>query len=148
MELHYVLINFLLLALLIFLFFRKLIVNIFSKRRQGILEDLKKAEEIENQPMPKFSEPEFSIPKFEDSSELLELEANVKERVQTIKDFGVRECNEIHRIMIEKTKKQFFKTMENSVAEVFSKEPYRSASSLKRKSVAKVRQVFQTSKSF
>lgn len=124
MELHYVLINFLLLALLIFLFFRKLIVNIFSKRRQGILEDLKKAEEIENQPMPKFSEPEFSIPKFEDSSELLELEANVKERVQTIKDFGVRECNEIHRIMIEKTKKQFFKTMENSVAEVFSKEPY------------------------
>ncbi len=124
MELHYVLINFLLLALLIFLFFRKLIVNIFSKRRQGILEDLKKTEEIENQPMPKFSEPEFSMPKFEDSSELLELEANVKERVQTIKDFGVRECNEIHRIMIEKTKKQFFKTMENGVAEVFSKEPY------------------------
>lgn len=124
MELHYVLINFLILALLIFLLFRKLIVNIFSVRRNKISEDLKKAEEIEKLPIPEFSEPKFVMPEFENSAKLLELEASVKEKVQTIKDFGIRECNEIHRIMIEKTKKQFFKTMENSVAEVFSKEPY------------------------
>ena len=124
MELHYVLINFLILALLIFLFFRKLIVNIFSKRRQRILEDIKKAEEIENMPMPKFSEPKFASPEISNTPELTALNESVKEKVQTIKDFGVRECNEIHRTMIEKTKKQFFKTMENGVAEVFSKEPY------------------------
>ena len=91
MELHYVLINFLILALLIFLFFRKLIVNIFSKRRQRILEDIKKAEEIENMPMPKFSEPKFASPEISNTPELTALNESVKEKVQTIKDFGVRE---------------------------------------------------------
>ncbi len=124
MELHYVLINFLILTFLILLFFRKLIVGIFKNRREKILNDLSHAEEIENTPFHDYKEPQFKKADHLKSDQLLEFHEATKEKVQTIKDFGTRECNEIHRTMIEKTKKQFFKTMENGVAEVFSKEPY------------------------
>ena len=124
MELHYVLINFCLLATLIFLFCRKLIIKIFKTRRENILEQLDEVEKIENEALPQFADPVFETQDFDNSKEIIEEKAAAKEKIKTIKEFGIRECNEIHRAMVDKTKRQFFKTMEKGVAEVFRTEPY------------------------
>ncbi len=124
MELHYVLINFSLLAALIFLFCRKFIIKLFKTRRENILEQLDEVEKIENENLPEFSEPVFEKQSFDSCKEILEEKAAADEKIKTIKEFGVRECNEIHRTMVDKTKRQFFKTMEKGVAEVFATEPY------------------------
>lgn len=124
MELHYVLINFCILAALIFLFCRKFIIKLFKTRRENILEQLDEVERIESQALPQFADPVFEAQDFDNCKEILEEKATADEKIKTIKEFGIRECNEIHRTMVDKTKRQFFKTMEKGVAEVFATEPY------------------------
>ena len=124
MEIQYVIINFLILALIIILFCRKTIISLFRNRREEILRQLDEAEKIENSDLVLEKEPVFEEVEFAPSEEVIKEKALSEAKLRQIKLFGQRECNEIHRLMIEKTKNQFFATMENGVKEVFSKEPH------------------------
>ncbi len=124
MEIQYVIINFLLLVGLILLFFGKTIRRIFKTRREKIISDLEMAEKIENSKKPSFEEPCFEPEEQVSDLTVLEEKTAAEQKVAQIRDFGQLECNEIHRIMIEKTKKCFFSIMKQSVTEVFSKDPY------------------------
>ncbi len=119
-------INFLILLAILVLFGRKTVIRLFRDRRERINAQLDEAELLEKQqpPAPLQPLPE-EAPVVEDPLVLQEQE-QVREKLDQIHAFGQRECRELHRIMIEKTKKQFFKIMEHRVAEVFIQEPYRS----------------------
>ena len=124
MEIQYVIINFLILALIIILFCRKTIISLFRNRREEILRQLDEAEKIENIDLVLEQVPVFEEVEIAPSEEVIKEKALNEDKLRKIKLFGQRECNEIHRLMIEKTKNQFFATMENGVKEVFSKEPH------------------------
>ncbi len=124
MEFQYVIINFLILAGLIVLFCRKMIVRIFRTRREKILRELDEAQQIENSAPPTIPELVFEDDAMPEGDKIIQEKALAEARLAQIRTFGKRECNEIHRIMIEKTKKQFFQIMKTKVIEVFSKEPY------------------------
>ncbi|MBR6522771.1 MAG: F0F1 ATP synthase subunit alpha [Oscillospiraceae bacterium] len=124
MEIQYVLINFLLLVGILFLVARKLIIKIFRGRRERINMQLDEAELIENSTAPVFEEPVFDQLPFEESEELLQERAEAQAKIEQIQAFGQRECNEIHRNMIEKVRKQFSQLLKDEVKELFSKEPY------------------------
>ena len=126
MEIQYIIINFCILALLIFLFCRKFIFKLFNSRRERIYRELSEAERIEAIEPPKAPELNFEN---EFSLNNAEIEAEhrlAKEKLQQIEAFGERECHEIHRIMIEKTKDKFFGIMHKKVEEVFATEPFMS----------------------
>ena len=135
MEIQYVIINFLLLAGLILLFFGKTIKRIFKTRREKIISDLDMAEKIESTALPVFEEPSFEQNSIEVDDSVAEEQAAAEQKVKKIKDFGQRECNEIYRIMIEKTKKRFFGIMKESVVKVLGKEPYLSLMRQKEESI-------------
>ena len=125
MEIQYVLINFLILAAILFIFCRKMVVNIFRTRREKINRELDEAEAVENSsPILKTEDFVIEQQSLEDNKEIAEEIALAESKIAQIKAFGQRECNEVHRIMIQKTKKQFFNVMREAVAELFSKEPY------------------------
>ena len=124
MEIQYVLINFLLLVGILFLVARRLIIKIFRGRRERINMQLDEAELIENSTAPVFEEPVFDQLPFEESEELLQERAEAQAKIEQIQAFGQRECNEIHRNMIEKVRKQFSQLLKDEVKELFSKEPY------------------------
>ena len=127
MEIQYVLINFLILAAIIFIFARKVIIGLFKKRREAIIRDLDEAEELDKTVLPQFAEPEFDEITQDNSSELAEVKKQTDDKLADIHRFGVRECNEMHRKMIKKTRQSFFETLETTVARLFNKEPYLSA---------------------
>lgn len=126
MEIQYVIINFLILAGILVLFCRKMIVSLFRDRRARILHELDEAERLEKMELPKEPEMVFSSETEVCDDEVTKEMAIAEEKVSQIKNFGQRECNEIHRIMIEKTRKSFFQIMKSKVEEVFAEEPYRS----------------------
>lgn len=126
MEILYVIINFLLLIGLLVLFCRKMVTRLFAERRQNILQALSEAEEIEKTAPPAVEEPAFesnglSAP--EDPG-IAEEKALIEEKIAQSEALGQRECREIHRVMIQKAKREFFGYMEKAVAETFSTEPY------------------------
>ncbi len=128
MQIQYVIINFLILALILFLFGRKLVVSIFSSRRKRIEQELNEAEEIENSPAPQlltFSPEDLELG-LADDSDLEEQRKELADKLSQIKDFGERECNELHREMIEKARKELFGLLKKNVAEKFRGEPYKS----------------------
>ncbi len=127
MKIHFVIINFLILAGIIFLFCRKTIVRIFKDRRERINRELDRAQELEDMMPEDEAQPDFEDISLPDGGEVEQERAAAEEKIEQIKSFGNRECNEIHRIMIEKTKKEFFGVMKQGVAEVFATEPYLSA---------------------
>ena len=59
MDFLYAIINFLILALLIFILFRKTIVNIFKSRRDKICNELDEAEKLENEELEEVVVPEI-----------------------------------------------------------------------------------------
>ena len=132
MKIQYVIINFLLLAGLLFLFCRKIIVRIFSDRRARILRELDEAERIERSAPPE--KPDLDRAAVDDESlaaagesaraNLAKEQALAEAGVSQMEAFGDRECREVHRIMVQKTKRKFFQVMQDKVAEVFSREPY------------------------
>ncbi len=124
MEIQYVLINFLLLIGILFLFARKTIIKIFRGRRERINSQLDEAELIENSALPVFEEPVFESIPFEESEELLQEKAEAEAKIQQIRSFGLRECSEIHRGMIETVRKQYYQVLKDEVRALFSKEPY------------------------
>ncbi len=139
MEIQYIIINFLILFGLIALFFRKTIIRIFRTRRERIFHELDVAQQIENSRPEVLPELVFEAEQSDSIPEIAEENALAEAKIAQIKTFGQRECHEIHRIMIEKTKKQFFKIMENGVADVFSREPY--LSGMRAKEAAIVEQI-------
>lgn len=124
MEIQYVIINFLILAGIIILFCRKTIIGLFSTRRQRILRELDEAEAQEKAEMPELPALEPLEAPLSESQKVAEERLAAEKKLARMKAFGKRECDEIHRIMIDKVKKEFFKVLEKNVAEVFSKEPY------------------------
>ena len=124
MEIQYVIINFLILAGIILLFCRKMIVKIFRSRRERILQELEEAERLEKAepPQPPVMEPEEAL-----NPDLRELDAEraeAEEKIGQIQAYVQREAHEIHHTMIAKVKRDFYYAFKESVAEVFSKEPY------------------------
>ena len=126
MEIQYVIINFLILAAIIVLFCRKTIVRLFRDRRERILRELDEAERLEKLATPIKPEVVFTSEAKLEEDAVVQEKAIAEEKISQIINFGQRECNEIHRIMIEKTKKRFFQIMRDKVVEIFSEEPYRS----------------------
>ena len=124
MKIQYVIINFLILAAIIIIFARKTIIRLFKNRREAILRDLDEAEELEKTELPVFTEPmlEESVP--ENAAELAEAKKQTDEKLADIHSFGERECKEMRRLMIQKTRRKFFDALKTSVAEVFVREPY------------------------
>ena len=124
MEIQYVLINFLILVAILVLFCRKIVFGIFHNRRDRINRELDEAEQLEKIEAPE--EPILVFHAEEEYTEEVEKERKIAEdKILQIQSFGQRECNEIHRIMIEKTKNQFFKVLESQVAELAAQEVYR-----------------------
>ena len=127
MKIQFVIINFLILAAIILLFFGKKIIAMFRDRRQAILRELDEAEELDGTELPAFAEPAFEPEPSEDAAELRAAKKQTDEKLADIRTFGERECKEMRRLMIQKTRKKFFETLRASVAEVFVREPYLSA---------------------
>ncbi len=131
MKLIYVVINFLILAGILIFFCRKMVIHLFVDRRNKILRDLDEARRIENSEPPKAPEfvPEnLAAPVNDTLSEvttaLAQEKALTEAKIAQVETFGDRECREIYRVQIEKTKRKFFQVMKEQVVEIFSKEPY------------------------
>ncbi len=124
MEIQYVIINFLILVAILFIFGRKMIKGIFSRRLERIDRELSEAEVEENIPMPDPAE----IPSFKNetaaSQEVSEADAAVREKIAQIKEFGERECREMHREMIVDARLELFSVMQEQIAKLFSEPPY------------------------
>ncbi len=124
MEIQYVIINFLILAAIIILFCRKTIVRLFRSRREQIEAALDEAERLEQAKPPVMPALEGKIAPDAVNEEVLLERADAEEKIAQVKAFGKRECDEIHRMMIEKVKKEFFLCLKENVAQVFAKDPY------------------------
>ncbi len=125
MAIQYVIINFLILAAIIWLFCRKIIIGIFRNRREAINRGLDEAERLEQLEPPVLPEVQFDVP-CAPCEELLEEQRLHEAKMEQIRAFGQRECNEIHRVMVEKTKRHFLSEIKQAVADVFMVDPYRS----------------------
>lgn len=124
MEIQYVIINFLILAVILIIAGRKTVKRIFGGRRERILSELDEADTIENSPLPVFSD-ETALPLRDDiPEEILSERAAAEKRLAAIHAFEEREFREIHRLMVEKTKKELMADFTATVKELFSKEPY------------------------
>lgn len=124
MQLHYIIINFLILLALIVLFCRKTIVRIFKERYEKINADLDEAEAAQRLEMPELQEfrGEDGVLSLDDEVE--RANAVVEEKITNINDFKIRERSEIHRIMIEDARKELFSVMKENVVNLFSYEKY------------------------
>lgn len=127
MEIQYVIINFLLVAAIVFIAGRKTIKSIFSKRLNRIDEEIKEISEIEAMEIPEFRDfrPESENEMFSEEIEKATREAQAK--IQRIEAFSKRECHEIHKEAVEKAGVEIFNAIKKDVAELFSQEPYLSA---------------------
>lgn len=141
MQIQYVIINFLILAGLIALFCRKTIIRLFSERRKNIVRALEEASQIENSVPPAATEPAFEENVLPEADDIVQERALAEEKIAQMESYGQRECNEIHRVMIEKTKRKFFEIMKDNVTEVFMKEPY--LSKMRAKEAAQVEEILK-----
>ncbi len=124
MEIQYVIINFIILVAIIVLAGRKTIKRIFGDRLKKINKALDEAEEIEKLEMPVFEPVSLGSIEDTDTEEVVKAKANVEEKISSIKAFGEREYNEIHREMIEDARKELFSVMKENVIKLFSYEKY------------------------
>ncbi len=124
MEIQYVIINFIILLAILVLAGRKTVKRIFGGRLERINKELDEAEAIENTDLPVFEAlPEE--PFDEDfSEEIIKAKPLTEEKINSIKAFGEREHNEIHRVMIENARKELFSVLKENVATLFSYEKY------------------------
>lgn len=145
MQIQYVIINFLILAGALALVGRKTVVRLFSERRQRINRELDEAERIENTPPPAFPDEVVDMPAAGDvPSEKASLDqerTETESAVAQIEAFGERECREIYRVMVGKTKTKFYQVMRAKVAEIFSREPY--LGRMRAKEAAQVDEILQ-----
>lgn len=124
MEIQYVIINFLILAAILVIAGRKTVKRIFGGRLERINRELDEAEETEKMPLPEFTVPETEEDSFTLTKEIEDEKLLAEKKVQAIKLFGERECREIHRLMIDKTKKELMENFRETVSGLLTTEPY------------------------
>ena len=124
MELHYIIINFLILVALIVVFCRKMIVRIFKERYEKINAELDEAEKNEKLEMPAFDDFVGESSVVDCSGEAEKANAAVEEKIAHINEFNIRERSEVHRVMIEDARKELFSVMKENVINLFSYEKY------------------------
>ena len=124
MEIQYVIINFLILAVLLFLVGRKTVKRIFGGRYEKINKDLDRAEEIEKMPVPVLREPSAEAFAVDCSEDIQKAESLVAEKIASVEAFREREKSEIHRVMIEDARKELFSVMKEKAITLFSNEKY------------------------
>ncbi len=127
MEIQYVIINFLILAVILFLVGRKTVKRIFGGRYEKINKDLDRAEEIEKMPVPVSQEPSAEIFAVDCSEEIEKAESIVAEKIASVEAFREREKSEIHRAMIQDARKELFSVMKEKAITLFSHEKYLNA---------------------
>ena len=127
MEIQYVIINFLILAVLLFLVGRKTVKRIFGGRYEKINNDLDRAEEIEKMPVPVLQEPSAEAFAVDCSEDIQKAESLVAEKIASVEAFREREKSEIHRVMIEDARKELFTVLKEQAITLFSNEKYLNA---------------------
>ena len=125
MEIQYVIINFIILLLLLFLVGRKTVKKIFSSRYERINRELDEAEQTNTLEMPVYTPLESDKAEPDMTEEVVRARKTVDEKIAQIRDYGVREHSEIHRNMIESARKELFSIMKENVINLFSYEKYK-----------------------
>ena len=127
MEIQYVIINFIILAVILFLFGRKMVKSIFNTRFERINRELDEAEEAEKTAMPVFDEYQPEESDACDAEEITLAQATVDEKIAQIEEFRNHLCSEIHREMIEDAREELLLIMRENVIKLFSDEKYQKA---------------------
>ncbi len=128
MEIQYVIINFLILVGIVAVAGRKMILSIFRTRRERIENEIREAEEIEKTPLPSFEEVSFNAPENQlNNTAILDAKKDAEHKIRQIQTFGARECHEVHRETIEKSRKGLMGAMSANLAKLCKVEPYFSA---------------------
>ena len=125
MEIQYVIINFIILAVILVIVGRKTVKSIFGNRLEKINNDLNEAEEAEKLSIPVFEEYQSNVDIADNSESELKARATIDEKIEHINDFRQRELSEIHREMIEDARKELFQVMKENVINLFSYEKYK-----------------------
>lgn len=124
MEIQYVIINFIILAIILFLFGRKKIRSIFNSRFERINRELDEAEATEKIAMPVFEEYQHEEYDENSAEETIIARAVFDEKIAQIEEFSGHIHREIHREMIEDARKELFSIMKENVVKLFSYEKY------------------------
>lgn len=125
MEIQYVIINFLILVGIVAIFGRKMILSIFRTRRERIENELSEAEEIEKNPLPEFKEVSLSVPENQlNAPAIVEAKREAEHKIRQIQSFSARECHEVHRDMIEKSRKSLMGALTINITKLCKTEPY------------------------
>lgn len=124
MEIQYVIINFIILAIILFLFGRKKIRSIFNSRFERINRELDEAEATEKIAMPVFEEYQHEEYDENSAEETIIARAVFDEKIAQIEEFSGHIHREIHREMIEDARKELFSIMRENVVKLFSYEKY------------------------
>ena len=124
MEIQYVIINFIILAIILFLFGRKKIRSIFNSRFERINRELDEAEATEKIAMPVFEEYQHEEYDENSAEDTIIARAVFDEKIAQIEEFSGHIHREIHREMIEDARKELFSIMRENVVKLFSYEKY------------------------
>lgn len=124
MEIQYVIINFIILAIILFLFGRKKIRSIFNSRFERINRELDEVEATEKIAMPVFKEYQHEEYDENSAEETIIARAVFDEKIAQIEEFSGHIHREIHREMIEDARKELFSIMRENVVKLFSYEKY------------------------
>lgn len=127
MEIQYVIINFIILAVILFVFTRKKVKSIFGDRYEKINRELDEAEKVQSMAMPEPEQYKAEESEIKNTEEVSRARNSVEEKIAHIRDFESRERSEIHREMIEDARKELFGIMKENVINLFSYEKYTKA---------------------
>lgn len=127
MQIQYVIINFLILAAILIIAGRKTVKRLFGGRLERLNNELTETEEIENMPLPEFTEEAVESSLMTLPAEIEDEKHFAEKKIRAIELFGERECREIHRLMTVQAKKELMVTFTEAVKKIFSSEPYLSA---------------------
>ncbi len=122
----YVIINYLILAVLLFILARKTVVNMFRSRRERILSELDAAERLERENLaaPAPEAPEAKIEP--DRSEIERVESEAAKKCAVIRVNTYEQIAENKRTIIEQLRHESVHTLCSKAASLFINEPYQS----------------------
>lgn len=122
MEIQYVIINFLILLVLLFVFGRKTVLRIFRTRRERVEAELCEIAGSEREETPT----EEELPEEEEDTSIEEVERAKKaldDKLSQISEYESRERHLLHYKMVQSARDGMYAQMKKQVAELFSKEP-------------------------
>ncbi len=126
MDFLYAIINFLILALLIFILFRKTIVNIFKSRRDRICSELDEAEKLENEELEEVVVPEIDELRVQiiGDSEVAQIEQAAALEYKRLADGYEHDLKNLKREYICEAKYKLIDAVCDKLAELFTVEEY------------------------